>query len=146
MKSQRSFVASKFVEGTKLNSAMQNAIGYPFARPLDTPQGEDEAVSKLTIKEVFAVCRDKYCSINGAPISRLVDDNLRRERSMFKLAQADTKTKVPFADRNGKPDKSDDSDGQVAKLKKDLTYTQKEIAKLKNQPNQAKQNMATERA
>ncbi len=95
-------------------------------------------MSKLTIKEVFAVCRDKHCSINGAPISRLVDENLRRERSMFKLAQADTKTKVQFADRNGKPN------GQVAKLKKDLTYAQKEIAKLKNQPNQAKQNMATE--
>jgi hypothetical protein len=86
MKSQKSFVASKFVEGTQLNSAKQNAIGYAFARPLDTPQGDDEAVWKLTIKEVFAVCRDKYCSINGAPISHLVDENLRRELSMFELA------------------------------------------------------------
>ncbi len=62
-------------------------------------------MSKLTIKEVFTVRREKFCSINGAPIGRLVDENLRKERAM--LAQAETKTKVPFANRNGKPDKSD---------------------------------------
>ncbi len=44
-------------------------------------------------------------TFNGAPICRLVDENLRKERAM--LAQAETKTKVPFANRNGKPDKSD---------------------------------------
>ena len=55
---------------------------------------------KFTIKKVFAICREKFCSINGAPIGRLVDEYLRKERAM--LAQAETKTKVPFANRNGK--------------------------------------------
>jgi hypothetical protein len=54
MKSQRSFVASKFQireKGARLNSAMQNAIGYALARLLDTPQRDNEAMSKLTIKK-----------------------------------------------------------------------------------------------
>jgi hypothetical protein len=76
-------------------------------------------VSKLIIKEVFTTCSEKFCSINGAPISRLVDENLRKDRAM--LAQAETKTKVSFENCNGKPDKSDGSDPQVAEIKKDFT-------------------------
>ncbi len=101
-------------------------------------------MSRLTIEEVFAICREKFCSINGAPIGRLEDDNLRKELAM--LAQAETKTKVPFANRNGKQDKSDGSDTQVAKIKQELTLAQREIAKLKNQLHQTKENMAKERA
>ncbi len=62
------------------------------------------------------------------------------------LAQAETKTKVPFANRNGKPDKSDGSDTQIAKIKNELTLAQREIANLKNQLHQAKENRAKERA
>jgi hypothetical protein len=54
-------------------------------------------------------------------------------------------TKVPFANWNGKPDKSNGSDTQVAKIKKELTYAQREIAILKIQLHQAKENMAQER-
>ncbi len=81
-------------------------------------------MSKLTIKKVFTVCREKIGSSNGAPISRLVDENLRKECAM--LAQAETITKVPFANRNGVPDKSDGSDTQVAKINKDLTLVRRE--------------------
>ncbi len=50
-----------------------------------------------------------------------MDENVRKERAL--LAQAETKNKVPFANSNGKPNKSDGSDTQVAKIKKDLTLT-----------------------
>jgi hypothetical protein len=82
-KSQRSFAASKFVK--TVNSVTQNAIGYALSRLLDTTQGDIDDVSKLTIKEVivnFAVCRGNS-NINGAPIGRLVDENLRKERAML---------------------------------------------------------------
>ena len=62
------------------------------------------------------------------------------------LAQADPKSKVPLANCNGRPNNSDGTDSQVAKLKKDLTLAQREIAKLKNQLHQAKENNAKERA
>ena len=58
-----------------------------------------------------------------APIGHLVEDSLRKEGAM--LAQAETKTKVPFANRNGKQDKSDGSDTQVAKINKDLTLVRR---------------------
>ncbi len=51
-------------EGTKLNSAMQNAVGYARVLLLDTTPGDNEDVPKLTIKQVFAVCREEFCSIN----------------------------------------------------------------------------------
>ncbi len=111
-------------EGTRLNA------GYALAQLLDKPYGDDEAVSRLTIKCVFAVCRDNYCSINGAPIGTLVDENMRKERAV--LAQVDTKTQLPLADRNGKPGKSDCVDVQVVKIKKELTFAQKVSAKLEN--------------
>jgi hypothetical protein len=84
--------------------------------------------------------------MNGAPIGPLIDEGMRKERSM--LAQAETKSKVPFGNSNGRPDKSNGSDPQFAELKKDLTLAQREImiANLKNQLHQAKENMAKERA
>ena len=60
-------------EDAKLNSATQNAIGYALALLLDTNPGDDDDVPKLTIKKVFAVCSEKFCSINGTPIGRLID-------------------------------------------------------------------------
>ncbi len=78
-----------------MNSATQNAIGNALALLLDTIHGDRVDTSKLKIKEVFAICLEKFCSINGALISSLVDENLRRERAM--LALAESKTKVPFA-------------------------------------------------
>jgi hypothetical protein len=62
------------------------------------------------------------------------------------LAQADTKSKVPFGNHNGRPDKPDGSDPQFAKFKRELTLEQGEIANLKNQLHQAKESMAKERA
>jgi hypothetical protein len=69
---------------------------------------------------------------------------MRQERAM--LAQAETKSKVSFGQRNGRPDKSDGSDPQFAKLKKELTLAQRDISNLKNQLHQAKENIAKERA
>ncbi len=91
-------------KGARLNSAMQNAIGNALTQLLDTTHGDRDNASKLTIKEVFAICREKFCSINGAPICRSVDENLRKERAI--LAQAETKTKV-------------------AKIKKELTLAKR---------------------
>jgi hypothetical protein len=62
------------------------------------------------------------------------------------LAQAEAKENVPFANHNGKPDISDGSDTKVAKLKKELILAQRQIANLKNQLYQAKENIAKERA
>jgi hypothetical protein len=129
-------------EGTKLNSSTQNANGFALSQILDPTPGD--AVTKLNIKNVFATCREKYCSINGAPIGRLLDEGMRKERAM--LTQAETKSKMPFGNRNVRPDKSDGSDPQFAKLKKDLTLAQGKIANLMNQLHQAKENMAKERA
>ncbi len=52
-------------------------------------------MTKLNLKKVFATCREKFCSINRAPVSRLFDEGMRQERAM--LAQAETKSKVPLA-------------------------------------------------
>jgi hypothetical protein len=41
------------------------------------------------------------------------------------LFQADTQAQEPWADNNGKPDKSNSSDGQVAKVKEELTTANK---------------------
>jgi hypothetical protein len=62
------------------------------------------------------------------------------------LAQAETKSKAPFDNRNGRQDKSDGLDPQFAKLKKELTLAQRETSNLKNQLHQAKENIAKERA
>jgi hypothetical protein len=46
------------------------------------------------------------------------------------LAQAETKSKAPFGNSNGRPDKSDGLDPQFAKLMKELTLAQREISNL----------------
>ncbi len=61
------------------------------------------------------------------------------------LAQAETKSKAPFGNSNGRTDKSDGLDPQFAKLKDELTLAQREISNLKNQLHQAKENIAKER-
>ncbi len=67
-----------------MNAATKNAIGNELARLLNTSQQrDDEDGSRLTIKDVFAVYRDKSCSIKGAPIGRLVDENMRTEHAMY---------------------------------------------------------------
>jgi hypothetical protein len=80
-------------ERTKLNSATQNAIGFVLSLLLDTTPGDD--VPKLNIKKVFATCREKYCSINGALIGRTIDECMRKESSM--LAKAETKARCHLA-------------------------------------------------
>ncbi len=89
-------------------------------------------MTKLNLKKVFATCREKFLSINGAPVGRLIDEGMRQERAM--LAQAETKSKAPFRNRNGRQDRSDGLDQQFAKLKKKLTLAQRDISNLKNQP------------
>ncbi len=95
-------------EGPKLNSATQNAIGYALARQLDTKPADDDDVPKLRIKKVFAIFRGKFCSINGTPIGRLINDCMRKESA--RLAKAEPKNKVPFASCNGRPNNSDGTD------------------------------------
>ncbi len=98
----------------------------------------------INLKKVFSTCRDKFCSINGAPVGRVLDEGMRQERAM--LAQTETKSKASLGNRNGRTDKSDGSDPQYAKLKKELSLALREISNLKNQLNQAKENIAKERA
>jgi hypothetical protein len=62
------------------------------------------------------------------------------------LAQTETKSKAPFGNRHGRPDKSDGLDPQFFKLKKELTLAQREISNLKNQLHKAKKNIAKESA
>ena len=109
---------------------------------LDPSPGD--AVATLNLKKVFSTCREKFCSINGAPVGCLFDEGMRQERAV--LAQTETKSKAPFGNRNGRPDKSDGLDLQFAKLKKELTLGHREISNLKNQQHQAKENIAKERA
>ena len=101
-------------------------------------------MAKLNLKKVFTTCREKFCSINGGPVGRLLDGSMRQERAA--LAQAETKRKVPFGQRNGRPDKFYGLDPKFAKLKKELTLAQRDISNLKNQLHQAKENIAKERA
>jgi hypothetical protein len=56
-------------------------------------------VTKLNLKKGFTTCREKFCSINGALVGRLLDEGMRQERAM--LAQAETKSKAPFGNSNG---------------------------------------------
>ncbi len=68
-------------------------VGFALSRLLDPTLGD--AVTKLNIKKVFATFRAKFCSINGAPIGRLIDEGVRKERAM--LAKAETKSRLPSA-------------------------------------------------
>ena len=86
--------------------------GFALSLLLDPSPGD--AVTKLNLKKVFSTCREKFCSINGAPVCRLLDEGMRQERAM--LVQAETKSKAPFGNRNGRPDKSDGLDPQFANL------------------------------
>jgi hypothetical protein len=72
-------------------------------------------------------------TINGAQVGCLLDEGMCQERAM--LAQAETKSKVPFGQHNGRQGKSDGLDPQFAELKKELTLAQREISNLnlKNQ-------------
>ncbi len=64
-----------------MNSATQNAIENALELLFDTTHGDSDDVSKLTIKEVFAKCREIFCSINGTLIEHLGDENLLKERA-----------------------------------------------------------------
>jgi hypothetical protein len=97
-------------EGSRLNTATQNAIGFALSRLLDPSPGD--AVTMIHLKKVFTMCQEKFCSINGAPVGRLLDEGMRQERSM--LAQAETRSKAPVGHHNGRPDKSDGLDPQFA--------------------------------
>ncbi len=79
-------------EGSRLNTATQNAIGFALSRLLDPSPGDP--VTTINLKKVFSTCQEKFCGINGAPVGRLLDEGMRQERAM--LAQAETKSKVPF--------------------------------------------------
>jgi hypothetical protein len=146
--SRQEEIAKKFCrfqireEGSRLNIATQNAIGFALSRFLDPNPGED--VPTINLKKVFSTCRDKFCSINGAPVGCVLDEGMRHERAM--LAQTETKSKGQFGNRNGRTDKSCGLDPQFNKLKKDLSLAHREISNLKNKLHQAKENFAKERA
>ncbi len=114
-------------EGSRLNTATQHAIEFVLQLLLDPSPGD--GVATLNLKKVFSMCREKFCSINGEPVGCVLDEGMRQERAM--LAQAETKSKATFGNRNGRPDKSDGLDPQFAKLK-ELTLAQTEISNLKN--------------
>ncbi len=97
----------------------------------------------INLKKVSSTCWEKFCSINGAPVGRVLDEGIRQERAM--LAQTETKSKGQFGNRDGRADKSDGLDPQFNKLKKDLSLALREISNLKNQLHQAKENIARER-
>jgi len=136
---------SKFEQlaiGTR-QEEIANAIGFALSRFLVTTPGED--VSTINLKNVFSTCLE-FCSINGAPVGRALDEGMRQERAM--QAQTETKSKASFGNRNdhGRTDKPDGLDPQFTKLKKDLSLALREISNLKNQLHQAKENIAKERA
>ncbi len=79
-------------ECSRLNAATQNAIGFALSRLIDPSPGD--AVTTLNLKKLFSTCREKFCSIHGAPVERLLDEGLRQEHAM--LAQAESKSKEPF--------------------------------------------------
>jgi hypothetical protein len=70
-------------EGSRLNTVTQSAIGFALSLL------PGDAVATLNLKKVFSTCRDKFCSINGAPVGHLSDEGRRQERAM--LAHAETK-------------------------------------------------------
>jgi hypothetical protein len=119
--------------GTRQEEIAKNTIGFALSRFLVTTPGED--VSTINLKNVFSTCRE-FCSINGAPVGRTLDEGMRQERAM--QAQTETKSKASFGNRNdhGRTDKSDGLDPQFAKLKKKLFLALREISNLKNQLHQ----------
>jgi hypothetical protein len=80
----------------------------------------------------------EICSINGALVGRLLDEGMRQEHAM--LAQAETKSKMQFGQRNGRPDQSDGLDPHFAKLKKELTLAHSEISNLRTNYNKPRRS------
>ncbi len=68
-------------EGTRLITATQNAIGFALSLLLDPSPGD--AVTKLNLKKVLATCREKFSSVNGAQVGRLLDEGMHQERAML---------------------------------------------------------------
>ena len=105
MGSRQEEIAKKFCrlqireEGTRLNMATQTAIGFALSLHLDTSPGQDVPV--INLKKVFSTCRE-FCSINGAPVGRALDEGMRQERAM--LAQTETKSKASLGNSNGRTD------------------------------------------
>ncbi len=62
------------------------------------------------------------------------------------LAQTETKSKAPFGNRNDRTDRSDGLDPQLTKLKKHLSLALREVSNLRNQLNQAKENIVKDHA
>ncbi len=62
-------------ECSRLNIATQNAIGFALSRFLDPAPGED--VPTINLKKVLSTCRDKFCSVNGAPVGHVLDEGGR---------------------------------------------------------------------
>jgi hypothetical protein len=140
-KLQRNFAAIR-EEGAKLNSATLKAIGYALALLLETNPGNDDDVPKLTIKICYMSWEIlQYQWYTNRPFDRWG----HVQGSRYADTRGAQKQGIPFANRNGRPNNSDGTDSQVAKLKKDWTLAQREIAKLKNQLHQAKENIAKER-
>ncbi len=80
-----------------MNTATQTAIGFALSRLLDTPIGEDSDVPAINLKKVFSTCRDKFCSVNCAPVGCILDESMRQDRAM--LAQTETKSKASLVNR-----------------------------------------------
>ena len=97
--------------GTRQEEIAKNAIGFALSRFLVTTPGED--VSTINLKNVFSTCRE-FCSINGAPVGRALDEGMRQERAM--LAQTETMSKASLGGRNGRTDKSEGSDPKYERL------------------------------
>jgi hypothetical protein len=77
-------------------------------------------------------------------LSKMARARSAAQRAM--LAQIETKSKASLGGRNGRTDKSEGSDPKYDRLKRDLTFALLEISNLKNQLNQAQENIAKERA
>ena len=42
-------------------------------------------MTTINLKKVFFTCQEKFCSMNGAPVGRLLDEGMRQERAMPRL-------------------------------------------------------------
>jgi hypothetical protein len=87
-------------EGSRLNTATQNAIGFALLLLLDPSPGD--AVTKINLKKVFATCPEKFSSTNGAPDS--MKACARKALCWPRLRPKDHK--VPFGNHNGRPNRS----------------------------------------
>jgi hypothetical protein len=68
-------------EGSRLNTATQNAIAFELSRLLDPSPGD--AKTKISLKKEFSMCQEKFCSISGALVGRLLDEGMRQESAML---------------------------------------------------------------